>query len=61
MRTKNEKGQMTVSEAGRKGGQKGGKTTKLRYGKAFYSEIGTKGGNRVRTLIMQGKVAEKKK
>ncbi|MGE5706912.1 MAG: KGG domain-containing protein [Bacteroidota bacterium] len=53
------KGEMTVREAGRKGGkiggQKGGNTTKERYGPQFYSEIGHKGGQKVRELIERGK------
>jgi uncharacterized protein len=53
-----EKGQMTVEEAGRKGGQIGGETTKEKYGPEFYSEIGHKGGQRVRELIEEGKQAE---
>lgn len=53
-----ERGEMTVREAGKKGGQKGGNTTKQRYGKGFYSEIGTKGGHRVRELIEEGKRSE---
>ena len=42
------KGELTVSEAGRKGGKKGGQTTKSRYGHGFYEEIGRKGGETVR-------------
>jgi general stress protein YciG len=53
-----EKGQMTVQEAGRKGGHKGGRTTSERYGRGFYSEIGTKGGHRVRELIEEGREME---
>ena len=41
-------GGMSVREAGRKGGEKGGKTTKERYGTPFYREIGRKGGEAVR-------------
>ena len=37
-----EKGKMTVSEAGRKGGQ----TTSKKYGPEFYEKIGEKGGER---------------
>ena len=55
-----DRGQMTVQEAGRKGGQKGGQTTKQRYGRGFYSEIGTKGGHRVRELIQEGKEVEER-
>jgi len=36
------KGAMTVSEAGRKGGE----TTSERYGHEFYEEIGKKGGQK---------------
>ncbi len=36
------KGDMSVSEAGRKGGE----TTKKRYGEGFYEEIGRKGGRK---------------
>lgn len=53
-----EKGQMTVEEAGRKGGHIGGEATKEKYGPEFYSEIGHKGGQRVRELIEEGKQAE---
>ena len=49
---------MTVSEAGHKGGEKGGQTTKKKYGPKFYHEIGAKGGNRVRELIEEGKQSE---
>jgi uncharacterized protein len=37
-----EKGKMTVSEAGRKGGE----TTARKYGPEFYEEIGYKGGKK---------------
>jgi uncharacterized protein len=37
-----EKGKMTVGEAGRKGGE----TVKKKYGPEFYSEIGKKGGEK---------------
>lgn len=47
----NEKGKMTVSEAGRKGGS----TTARKYGREFYEEIGHKGGQRVKELIEKGK------
>ena len=42
---------MSVSEAGRKGGQ----TVRDKYGPSFYEEIGRKGGQKVRELIEQGK------
>lgn len=43
-------GEMSVREAGRKGGEKGGQTTKERYGSGFYKEIGRKGGEAVRDV-----------
>lgn len=58
MAMNNGKGQMTVQEAGRKGGKKGGMTTRERYGTPFYREIGTKGGQRVRELVQEGKDSE---
>jgi uncharacterized protein len=59
------KGDMTVEEAGRKGGEKTAKT----HGHEFYEEIGHKGGEkgghkggqRVKELIEEGKGAESKK
>jgi len=48
------KGQMTVQEAGKKGGQ----TTSREHGPEFYHDIGTKGGHRVRDLIEKGKESE---
>ncbi len=54
MQQRGEKGQMTVQEAGRKGGE----TTSREHGPEFYHEIGTKGGHRVRELIQQGRMAE---
>ena len=47
------KTEMTVREAGHKGGS----TTKQRYGEGFYEEIGRKGGHKVRELINRGKEA----
>src|SRR6185503_15478816 len=71
--TGRKKGSMSVSEAGRKGGQtvrdkygagfyeqigrKGGEAVKAERGTPFYEEIGKKGGHRVRTLIEEGKKA----
>jgi general stress protein YciG len=49
-----EKGQMTVREAGEKGGERTAET----HGREFYEEIGHKGGQRVRELIEEGKEAE---
>jgi general stress protein YciG len=60
---KSAKGDMTVREAGHKGGQMGGKkggdTTLERYGPQFYEEIGKKGGQKVRELIEEGKKARR--
>ena len=50
----NKKGKMTVEEAGRMGGEKTSET----HGEEFYSEIGRKGGQRVRRLIQEGKAHE---
>lgn len=59
------KGEMTVKEAGHKGGEiggkKGGETTLERYGPQFYEEIGRKGGHKVRELIEEGKKAQRKR
>ncbi|MFA7253604.1 MAG: hypothetical protein WC107_03540 [Patescibacteria group bacterium] len=69
------KGQMTVGEAGKKGGlrtreshghdfyqnigRKGGETTSRVHGPKFYQQIGQKGGQRVRELINEGKGTER--
>ncbi len=58
------KGNMTVQEAGRRGGLRTSET----HGEEFYSEIGRKGGRiggpkggqRVRKLIQEGKAQEDK-
>lgn len=68
-----EEGEMTVAEAGRRGGKrtsqthghefyeeigkKGGETTSEKYGTPFYEEIGHKGGQKVKELIEEGKKA----
>ena len=49
--TGTKKGSMSVSEAGRKGGV----TVAQERGRAFYEQIGHKGGQKVRELIEQGK------
>jgi hypothetical protein len=46
-------GQMTVAEAGRKGGI----AVRDRHGRGFYETIGKKGGQKVRDLIAAGKRA----
>jgi uncharacterized protein len=48
------KGKLTVEEAGRMGGEKTSET----HGTEFYSEIGHKGGQKVRKLIEEGKEHE---
>ena len=50
---KEEKGRMTVQEAGRKGGMKTAET----HGREFYEKIGHKGGQKVKELIEEGKKA----
>jgi len=52
---RDDKGAMSVAEAGRKGGTQTSKT----HGREFYQEIGQKGGQRVRELINRGKQAER--
>lgn len=47
-------GEMTVREAGRKGGE----TTKRTHGHEFYVQIGHKGGQKVRDLINRAKMSE---
>lgn len=54
MAQNNGKGQMSVRDAGRKGGE----TTSREHGPEFYHEIGTKGGQRVRELVQEGKDSE---
>jgi uncharacterized protein len=48
------RGEMTVAEAGRMGGERTSET----HGREFYEEIGHKGGQRVKELIEEGKQAE---
>jgi len=56
MAMKGSKGDMTVKEAGRKGGN----TTKQRYGEGYYESIGKKGGQKVRELIKKGKESSRR-
>jgi len=55
MVTKESKGDISVKEAGRRGGN----MTKKRYGHEFYEKIGHKGGQKVKDLIAKGKSAGK--
>ncbi|MGA9140916.1 MAG: Stress-induced bacterial acidophilic repeat motif protein [Methanocella sp. PtaU1.Bin125] len=55
MARKEVKGEISVREAGRRGGN----TTKERHGPEFYRDIGHKGGQKVRELIERGKSAER--
>lgn len=71
----NQKGQMSVQEAGQKGGARtrethghdfyqkigrmGGETTSREHGPEFYEQIGHKGGQRVKDLINEGKESER--
>jgi uncharacterized protein len=70
-----QRGEMTVQDAGRKGGRatkarhgpefylsigrKGGATTKERHGPEFYERIGRKGGQRMKQLVAQGRRAQR--
>ena len=55
MVTKESKGDISVKEAGRRGGN----MTKKRHGHEFYEKIGHKGGQKVKDLIAKGKSAGK--
>lgn len=54
MSNEKKKGKITVEEAGRMGGERTSET----HGSEFYSEIGHKGGQKVRKLIEEGKEHE---
>jgi general stress protein YciG len=64
-RSEEEKGEMSVREAGHKGGE----TTAKTHGHEFYEEIGhkggekggQKGGQKVKELIEKGKEADERK
>jgi uncharacterized protein len=53
MAMKEVKGEISVKEAGRRGGN----MTKKRHGHEFYEKIGHKGGQKVKELIERGKSA----
>jgi general stress protein YciG len=55
MAAKSSKGDISVREAGRRGGN----MTKKRHGPEFYEKIGQKGGQKVKELIERGKSAGK--
>jgi len=55
MAKKESKGDISVREAGRRGGT----TTKERHGHEFYEKIGHKGGQKVKELIERGKASKK--
>ena len=50
-------GEISVREAGRRGGQ----ATSESHGREFYEEIGHKGGQKVKQLIERGKEAGPRK
>jgi hypothetical protein len=55
------RGEMTVREAGLKGGGAGGEIRKQQLGAAGYAALGRKGGRRVRELVAKGRQAEGRK
>lgn len=52
--TNNRQGEMSVRQAGKKGGE----TTSEKYGREHYQEIGQKGGQKVRRLVKEGEQSE---
>ena len=54
MANNNDKGNMSVGEAGQRGGEKTSQT----HGREHYENIGKKGGERVSDLIDKGKQVE---
>lgn len=60
MNDNEEKGEMSVREAGQKGGSIGGKRTAETHGHEFYQEIGSKGGQKVKRLVEEGQEMENK-
>lgn len=58
MASNDDTGEMSVREAGKKGGEKGGKTTSERYGPEHFQDIGHKGGQKVKRLVQEGEQRE---
>jgi len=51
-------GDMSVRQAGKKGGEKGGRTTSEKYGHEHFQDIGHKGGQKVKRLVEEGEQRE---
>jgi len=54
MANTNGQGDMSVRQAGKKGGE----TTSEKYGREHYQEIGQKGGQKVKRLVKEGEQSE---